>query len=116
MVAGGEDDLICDFAQVYHVLDWRGLPLPLAAVLASGLPADARVRRRQTGQRAPDDTVLLATLVDQMAQWLWHHSPKGTPRPESIAMTFIDKPQKKHPLRVFRSGADFEAALAGFLR
>lgn len=45
MVALGEDSLICDFAQFYH-MDYRELSLEYAAVLAHGLPADSRIYTR----------------------------------------------------------------------
>ena len=50
MAAGGGDELICDFAEYYNVLDWRALPLPLAAVLAAGLPEGSRSVRRLAGE------------------------------------------------------------------
>ncbi len=82
MVADGEDDLICDFAQTYHILDWRGLPLPLAATLASGLPGDSRCKLRITGAAVPLQTMLLASLTDQVSLMLWRYAKEGTPKPE----------------------------------
>lgn len=50
MVAVGEDLMICDFAQYYH-MDYRELPLEYAGILAYGLPAESRIytylRRKQ---------------------------------------------------------------------
>ena len=37
MLNAGEDELVCDFAETYHILDLRALPVPLAATLAWGL-------------------------------------------------------------------------------
>ena len=34
MAALAPDELVCDMAETYHVLDWRALGLPLAATLA----------------------------------------------------------------------------------
>lgn len=42
MVAVGEDMVICDFAQYYH-MDYRELPLEYAGILAHGLPAESRI-------------------------------------------------------------------------
>ena len=36
MAALAPDELVCDMAENYHVLDWRALGLPLAATLAGG--------------------------------------------------------------------------------
>jgi hypothetical protein len=110
MAAGSEDDLICDFAETYHILDWRALPLPLAATLAAGLPDSSRIKRRLAGLQAPLETVLLAKLVDQMATWLWWHSKdgeRGRNQPESIAEKLTQPEQPKQKLRVFRSGDEF---------
>ena len=96
-------------------MDWRGLPLLLAATLASGLPEDSRCRRRLSGARVPTDTMLLATIADQLALLLWRYAAQGTPKPESILDTLLrDKPKAK-PFKVFRSGAEFDAALAKFM-
>ena len=37
-----EDELICDMAETYHVLNWRELPLKTAAILASAPAACPR--------------------------------------------------------------------------
>ena len=50
----GKDKLICDFAQYYHVLDWRSLPVRLAATLAAGLPPDSRCMMHLAGQKLPE--------------------------------------------------------------
>lgn len=42
MVAVGEDLLICDFAQYYH-MDYRELSKEYAGILACGLPRDSRI-------------------------------------------------------------------------
>jgi len=58
MLAIDEDALICDMAQVYHVTDIRALPVKTLAVLACGLPADARIRaalRESSAARAENN-------------------------------------------------------------
>ena len=42
MAALAPDELVCDMAETYHVLDWRALGLPLAATLAGGLRETSR--------------------------------------------------------------------------
>ena len=36
MAARFPEELVCDMAETYHVLNWRALGLPLAATLAAG--------------------------------------------------------------------------------
>ena len=46
MIGMGEDELICDFAETYHILDLNALPVEMAATLACGLREDARILRK----------------------------------------------------------------------
>lgn len=112
MSAGSEDDLICDFAEYYHVLNWRELPLKLAATLAFGLPANSRSKRRRNGLDIPLETLLLAKITDLLTTWIWWHSEdgeKGRNRPQSIVAVLTDKKPEQKDYRVFRSGADFRS-------
>ena len=42
MAAQYPEELTCDMAETYHVLDWRALGLPLAATLAAGMRETSR--------------------------------------------------------------------------
>lgn len=96
-------------------MDWRGLPLLLAATLASGLPEDSRCKRRRSGAKVPTETLLLATIADSLALLLWRYAAQGTPKPESILDTLLRETPKEKPFRVYRSGAEFDEALAKFI-
>ena len=102
-------------AQYYHILDWRGLPLRLAATLASGLPEDSRCKLRRAGVRVPTDTLLLATLTDVAALLLWRYAEPGTPRPKSMAEVLTGAAPAEPQIQTFRSGADFDRALQRFI-
>ena len=41
MIATDEDALICDFAETYHIYDYRSLDVEYAATLAYGLRDDS---------------------------------------------------------------------------
>lgn len=69
--------LTCDFAETYHVLDWRGLPMRLAATLAAGLREDSRIRMAQEDMHVSMDTLLLSTAVDMLAIIAWHLGGTG---------------------------------------
>jgi len=96
-------------------LNWRGLPLKLAAILASGLPEESRVRRRASGSRIGTDTLLLASIADTAAMLLWRHMKKGTPKPASLVDILTGKKKPEPQIRVFRDGAAFDRALARFI-
>ena len=56
MAAQYPEELTCDMAETYHVLDWRALGLPLAATLAAGLRENSRTRMALAGAKVPTET------------------------------------------------------------
>lgn len=87
MVAADEDMLICDFAETYHVLNWRGLPADLAAVLAFGLRENSRIKMKLSGMKLPMDTMLSAVAADALNLLVWFQTKdaaKKRNRPGSI--------------------------------
>ena len=50
MAAQYPEELTCDMAETYHVLDWRALGLPLAATLAADVQAAAPAEEKPEGQ------------------------------------------------------------------
>lgn len=88
MAAKDEDALICDFAQYYGVTDFRALKPSYAAVLAVGLPEDARIKKKLHDQQLDLKTMLLARIADYLAIDVWFQTKdghKGRNRPPSIA-------------------------------
>lgn len=115
MAAADEDALRCDFAQFYHVLDYRRLPLRAAAVFACGLPEDSRIMRKMAGAELPAEIFLLATIADRLGAISWQIAgDKQAERPQSILQTILGGDQEAP--RRFTSGADFSAAWAAIHR
>ncbi len=56
MVAMAEDDLICDFAQYYH-MDYRVISLEYAGILAYGLPAESRIFTRMRQKQMEQEKI-----------------------------------------------------------
>ena len=112
MLATDEDALICDFAETYHVLNWRGLPLHLAATLAVGLRPNSRIKSAMVGYKAPFDTVLLAAAVDRLGGIAWMMSEdgrRGVNRPEALVPAMTGQ-KKESEVISFASSDAFEAA------
>ena len=114
MIRTDETALICDLAETYGILDWRALPLHLAAALSSGLRDDSRIKMKITGRTAPSDTILLAAAVDRLSLLVWSKTKdaeSGINRPESIAakMLGIGK-EENNQYRAFRTPEEFEEA------
>lgn len=111
-----ETELICDFAETYHILDWRTLPLNTAAALSVGLRDNSRVKMKLAGVEAGQDTLLLAAIVDRLSLLWWaktKDAESGKNRPHSIFEKLTRRPEDEEPkkeITAFRSGEEFRAA------
>lgn len=113
MVAECEDELVCDFAETYHVLNWRALRPILAATLAGGLSESSRVMRKLRGDGVSLDTMLRAAILDQLRIANWHRTKDGMAGknvPKSVLSALMGKtPTKSKKMKGFASPEDFEA-------
>ena len=117
MIRTDENALICDFAETYHILDYRALPMRTAAALASGLSEDSRIMRKITGRRIDTKTLLLAGILDRLTTLVWFKTEdglKGRNRPESVLASISkgSEPEKKDDFVVFESPEAFRAMWA----
>lgn len=117
MVNLDEDALICDFAETYHIYDYRSLPVRLAATLAAGLRAESRIKMKMSGIPVRQDTLLLASITDQVALFRYgftEDAKKKQNRPNSVVAELLGEPSKKKEAGVvgFNTPEEFEAALA----
>lgn len=113
MVRLDESALICDFAETYHILDWRALPLKTAAVLASGLRENSRVKMKLAHIKITPEQALMAAAVDRLSMLVWFKTEdgqKGRKRPESILAKLTNEKQVERDFKVFETAEDFEAA------
>lgn len=106
--------MICDFAQYYNVLNWRTLPLRLAATLAAGLPQDSRSVVQLSGQRIPCQTQLLALLADRVShlEWLMFGCEGSRPPASVLAALTGTSEGPCGDVQGYDSPAAFEAACA----
>lgn len=112
MIAADEDALICDFAETYHIYDYRGLRPSLAATLAAGLRPDSRIKMAMAGLQYDPALLLSAAAVDRLTTLAWmqtNDGQRGRNRPASIveAMT---RGKADGEARGFASIADYELA------
>lgn len=116
MIGADEHSLICDFAETYHVFDYKSLPVRLAATLAAGLREDSRIKLKLADMEVSPDTLLLATIADRLGILVWQKTKdaeKGRNRPKSIIESL--KP-KKSEVSVFKTGEDFVKAREKLLK
>lgn len=108
-----EDELICDLAETYHVMDYRELSPLLAATLCVGLREDSRVKMRISEQKISMDRILLMRMVDELAFLSWTKTKdanKGKNRPESILQKVLQPKRKSEAQMAFESAEAFENA------
>ena len=116
MIAFDEESLECDFAETYHIYDFRELPVKRAALFAKGLREDSRIKLKISGMKTDSKTLLVARIFDEL-QWLnWSRTKdgsKGINRPKMLSKELVeyretDKP--KDECMRFESSADFKDA------
>lgn len=111
MISLGKDELICDFAETYKILEIENLSPEKAAILAAGLRDDSRIKMRLSGQKISFSNLLLAKIADASTLNLYtktKDAQKNVNRPKSIIQEiFSEKEDKKKEYKKFKSGEDF---------
>lgn len=107
-----EDALICDLAETYNIYDYRSLPLSLVATLSAGLRDNSRIKLAITGNKVPQETMLLASIADRIEAFRYMLSSSKTGTPVSLVELLMNGQKKTNGVTRFRSGKDLEAALA----
>ena len=64
MISVDEEALICDFAETYHIYDYRSLPARRAATFAVGLRDDSRIKMKMAGMNVSMDSIMIAAIAD----------------------------------------------------
>lgn len=111
MITADEEALICDFAETYGIYDYRKLPLKTAAILASGLRDNSRIKIKLSGLNAAPETILNAAIADRTGMLAWMQSKDGAKnrnRPASILDKILNPEKEKEDVTTFATGQDFE--------
>lgn len=110
MIGLGEDELICDFAETYHIYDYTAIPVTLTATLACGLRADARVFQK-VFHTHDFDRQLRVGIYDCLNWIKWSKTQAasdGKEPPESLYSKLYTKNEKE--LKSFVTSDDFDDA------
>lgn len=111
MITADEEALICDFAETYGIYDYRKLPLKTAAILASGLRDNSRIKIKLSGLNAAPEMILNAAIADRTGMLVWMQSKDGVKnrnRPAPILDKILNPEKKKEDVTTFATGQDFE--------
>lgn len=112
MIVIDEDALICDFAETYHIYDFRAIPARLASTLACGLRDNSRIKMAVAGSKTPVDTLLLAMIADAGRISLWQKTSdgvKGRNKPKSILSIITGETEEKKTGKGFETPEEFMA-------
>ena len=110
MIRDDEDALICDFAETYHIYDYRSLPASLAATLAAGLRDTSRIATNTTEAKASTANTILAIIADHLAA-IRHILGDDTEIPSVTGALYqLDQEEPTDKVNAYDSGSDFMAA------
>lgn len=115
-----EDSIICDFAETYHILNYKDLKPVLVGVLFNGLSENSRIKKKMLDSKADIETILLAKMVDLLATLVWLNTEdarNNINRPPSILKTILQIEENSgNENIVFNSGEEFEKRREMILR
>ena len=111
MISADETALICDFAETYHIYDYRARPVRQAAALAAGLGEGSRIWKKLNGFEFSLSTILMAEAVDALNMLVWFQTEdasKGKNRPESVLRVLTGDDIEDGETDGFKTGDDFD--------
>lgn len=97
MINKDENALICDFAETYHIYDYKALKPMQAAIYAVGLPSSSRIKRKLAGQKVTDEVMLLSCIADCLRLLVWFKTKDGQNninRPVSILQELMEEKEE----------------------
>lgn len=109
-----KEELLCDFAEYYHIYDLRQFSVQYIAILAKGLRPDSRTKMKISDTEVTFEKMAMATLIDGVNTLIWQNTKGGRTgrnRPQSVAAKLINRGQEKE-IEGFDSVIDFEKARA----
>lgn len=105
--------MICDFAEYYHIYDYKKFSPGYIAILAVGLRGDSRIMSKLSGQKTNIQTMLLASILDAENMQVWmktKDAEHGRNRPKSVLATLNGEPEPQNA--AFDTVEAFETARA----
>lgn len=112
MVRTDEDALVCDFAETYHIYNWRSLPARTAATLAAGLRDTSRIHLKMAGMTCSFDRLLLAGVFDAVRVANWQRTKDGQTgrsKPEMVASKLLKHTRAENDARAVEAFTDGDA-------
>lgn len=112
--------MICDLAETYHVLDYKGLSPYKVAVLCFGLRDNSRVKMKMSGAKLTVEQMLMAIMADSLQFLSWtktKDAQHGRYKQKSILKTLMGEYDKqKDDLISFSSIEEYEEHMKQFIK
>ncbi|MDO5016536.1 MAG: DUF5361 domain-containing protein [Eubacteriales bacterium] len=106
-------------AETYGIYDYHKVPPLYLSTLVAGLGEGSRVSLALSGSKVSLDTLLLATIADDLNLLMWsltRDGGKGRNQPRSIVELLTGHEETKDEPLVFATGKDFEEERQKLLR
>lgn len=109
MIKANENALICDFAETYHIFNYKDLPPNKVAILAIGLRDNSRIKMALSESHLEPIEVLLTGIFDSLNNLVWlnsSESTKGLNKPTSLLKKLMGSDESENV--GFSSAEEFE--------
>lgn len=109
VIATQEEELICDLAETYHILNYRELPVKLLGTLVAGLAENSRTKLKLNNMSMSQDEVMLISILDHLKILVWQKTKdgqKGKNKPKLLVDEIFNN--KSNDIEKFIDGASFE--------
>ena len=119
MIGIGKDELFCDLAETYGILEWEGLSAIKLATLSFGLSQDSRIYKKLTGRNLSQTNELIAAAYDAINMLVWLNSADGVSganRPKSVLKILSGESSIENNVSGFMTADEFEAERSKFMR
>ena len=106
------NELLCDFAETYHIFQMEGLPARMCATLFCGLRESSRVKLKLAHRKVPFETELMAACYDMLHLLVYSKTKdasKGRNKPQMLVNKLIDL-DKEETIMAFSSPDEFMKA------
>ena len=117
MISIDEDALMCDLAEVYHIYDYKSLPVSLVATFSCGLRDESRIKMKISDTKVSMNTVLLTCILDKVNWIAWSKTEDGhrnANHPKSILSIILGQSDGDKDVLVFNDSDDYESARNSF--
>ena len=117
MISIDEDALMCDLAEVYHIYDYKSLPVSLVATFSCGLRDESRIKMKISDTKVSMNTVLLTCILDKVNWIAWSKTEDGhrnANHPKSILSIILGQSDGDKDVLVFNDSDDYESVRNSF--